>query len=166
LKSLGIPYAVVGGMAMFFHGYRRFTEVVDLLVTREGVAEIHRRLEGLGYLAPFEGSKHLRDAEYGVKIEFLVTGDYPGDGRPKAIAFPDPTSVAVETEGLHLLRLPSLIELKLASRMSNPRRAKDLVDVQQMIEVLDLSEGIADQLDPSVQAKFKELWAVVHNNPP
>ena len=33
LGDLGIPYALVGGMAMFFHGYRRFTEDVDLLVT-------------------------------------------------------------------------------------------------------------------------------------
>ncbi len=53
LEELGIPYAVVGGMAMFFHGYRRFTEDVDLLVTRDGLVEIHRRLEGLGYVPPF-----------------------------------------------------------------------------------------------------------------
>jgi hypothetical protein len=35
LNELQIPYAVVGGMAMFAHGFRRFTEDVDLLVTRE-----------------------------------------------------------------------------------------------------------------------------------
>jgi len=27
LRKLNIPYAVAGGMAMFFHGFRRFTEV-------------------------------------------------------------------------------------------------------------------------------------------
>ena len=37
LQELGIPYVIVGGMAMFLHGYRRFTEDVDLLVTREGL---------------------------------------------------------------------------------------------------------------------------------
>ena len=26
LNDMGIPYAVVGGMAMFQHGFRRFTE--------------------------------------------------------------------------------------------------------------------------------------------
>src|SRR5262245_59202703 len=93
LHDLGIPYAVVGGMAMFFHGYRRFTEDVDLLVTRENLAEIHQQLEGLGYVPPFAGSKQLRDAEYGVRVEFLVTGEYPGDGLPKPIAFPDPAKV-------------------------------------------------------------------------
>src|ERR1700682_3580504 len=85
LGDLGIPYAVVGGMAMFFHGYRRFTEDVDILVTREGLEEIHAKLEGLGYTPPFSGSKQLRDAESGVRIEFLVSGEYPGDGKPKPI---------------------------------------------------------------------------------
>src|SRR6516164_10597337 len=74
LGELGIPYAVVGGMAMFFHGYRRFTEDVDILVTKEGLREIHAKLEGLGYLPPFPRSKNLRDTENGVRIEFLVTG--------------------------------------------------------------------------------------------
>src|SRR5712692_8190811 len=61
LQDLGIPYAIVGGMAMFFHGYRRFTEDVDILVTPADLREVHRQLEGLGYVPPFQGSKHLRD---------------------------------------------------------------------------------------------------------
>src|SRR5947199_3060758 len=60
LEELRIPYAVAGAMAMFFHGYRRFTDDVDLLVTRAGLAEAHRQLEGLGYVPPFVGSKQLR----------------------------------------------------------------------------------------------------------
>src|SRR5215469_3291427 len=90
LDELGIPYAVVGGMAMFFHGYRRFTEDVDILVTKEGLREIHAKLEGLDYTPPFPGSKQLRDAESGVRIEFLVSGEYPGDGKPKPLSFPEP----------------------------------------------------------------------------
>src|SRR5262245_13186173 len=62
LTELGIPHAVVGGMAMFFHGFRRFTEDVDILVTRAGLEELHRKLEGLGYVPSFQGSKQLRDA--------------------------------------------------------------------------------------------------------
>lgn len=166
LNELGIPYAVVGGMAMFIHGYRRFTEDVNLLVTRESLAEIHRQLEGLGYTPPFAGSKQLRDAEHGVRVEFLVTGEYPGDGLPKPIAFPDPQQVTAETHEMRVLRLPILIELKLASGMSNPRRAKDLVDVQEMIDKLSLVESFADQLHPYVREKFRELWRIVHSNPP
>ena len=61
LDELGIPYAMVGGLALFFHGYRRFTEDVDILVTKDDLKTIHERLEGRGYLPPFEKSKHLRD---------------------------------------------------------------------------------------------------------
>jgi hypothetical protein len=37
LEELGIPYAVAGGMALFLHGYRRFTEDVVILVSKEGI---------------------------------------------------------------------------------------------------------------------------------
>lgn len=33
LNGMGVPYAVVGGLALFQHGLRRFTEDVDILVT-------------------------------------------------------------------------------------------------------------------------------------
>jgi hypothetical protein len=165
LTELGIPYAVVGGMAMFFHGYRRFTDDVDILVTPEGLQELHRQLEGLGYLPPFAGSKQLRDTEHGVRVEFLVSGEYPGDGKPKPVSFPKPDEASIEIEGIRFLQLPRLIEIKLASGMSNPRRAQDLVDVQRMIEILNLPEELATQLNPYVQEKYKEIWAVVHNNP-
>ena len=32
LDELGIPYALAGAMALFYHGFRRFTEDVDILV--------------------------------------------------------------------------------------------------------------------------------------
>ncbi len=158
LDELGIPYAVAGGMALFSHGYRRFTEDVDILVTRQGLSAIHAKLEGLGYLPPFPKSKHLRDTELGVKIEFLVTGDYPGDGKPKPVAFPDPAAVAVERDGVKYLKLPTLIELKLASGMTNPDRMKDLADVLELIKLLALPKDLSLQLAPFVREKFNELW--------
>ncbi len=124
LDELGIPYAVAGGMALFFHGYRRFTEDVDILVNRDGLKLLHEKLEGLGYLPPFAGSKNLRDTDTGVRIEFLVSGDFPGDGKPKPVAFPDPAAVATEISGIKFLSLPTIVELKLASGMTNPRRGE------------------------------------------
>jgi hypothetical protein len=158
LDELGIPYVVVGAMALNAHGFRRLTVDVDLLVTREGLKAIHDNLEGLGYLPPFQGSKHLRDTEHGVRIEFLVTGEYPGDGKPKPVAFPDPATVGVERGGIRYLSLASLVELKLASGMTNPGRLKDLGDVQEVIKVLDLPADFTEQLDPFVRPKFTEMW--------
>jgi hypothetical protein len=158
LGELGIPYTVVGGMALFRHGYRRFTEDVDLLVTREGLRQIHEKLDGLGYVPPFAKSKNLRDTENGVKIEFLIAGDFPGDGKPKPVAFPDPGAASFDADGVRYLNLDALITLKLASGMTAPGRARDLSDVMELIKALGLSLGYADQLDPYVQAKYRELW--------
>ena len=162
LEQLGIPYAVAGGMALFLHGYRRFTEDVDVLVTPEGLAEIHRRLEGLGYVPTFDGSKNLRDAEHGVRIEFLVTGQFPGDGKPKPVAFPDPAFAQVERDGIRLLPLKDLIELKLASGMTDPGRLKDLADVQELIRTLDLPEDYGASLNEFVREQYRTLWKGVH----
>jgi hypothetical protein len=161
LDELQIPYAVAGAMAMFFHGYQRFTTDVDLLVTPGDLKKIHDSLEGLGYVPPFQGSKQLRDAETGVRIEFHTTND----GKPKPVAIPDPVEAGVAIEGIQFLKLPVLIELKLASGMTNPGRLKDLGDVQELIRALSLPMGFADNLNPFVQDKYRELCGAVRDNP-
>jgi hypothetical protein len=158
LKDLGIPYAIVGGMALFRHGLRRFTEGVDILVTKKGLKIIHEKLEGLGYLPPHPRSKHLRDTELKVRIEFLTTGEYPGDGKENPVVFPEPGSVSFESDGVSYIKLPNLIELKLASGMTNPGRIKDLSDVLELIKLLNLPADYSNQLNPFVGEKFMELW--------
>lgn len=157
LDELGIPYSLAGAMALFVHGYRRFTEVVDLLVTPAGLQRIHQELEGLGYVPPFAGSKQLRDGETGVRIEFLVAGQFPGDGKPKPVAFPDPGEADLRLEGMNVLDLAKLVELKLASGMTGAGRLKDLADVEQVVRILKLDRSFAERLDPYVRPKFLEL---------
>jgi hypothetical protein len=166
LDELRIPYAVAGGMALFFHGLRRFTEDVDILVTSEGLERIHRDLEGLGYVPLFSGSRNLRDAESGVRIEFLVAGEFPGDGKPKPVAFPEPDQASSEQQGIRLLNLASLVELKLASGMTSPGRLRDLADVQELIRILRLPADFAQQLQPFVREKYAELWGSVQDSIP
>jgi hypothetical protein len=66
--------------------------------------------------------------------------------------------VAIDIGGISYVRLPTLIELKLASGMTNPGRLKDLADAQELIKVLRLTKSFADQLNPYVRAKFLDLW--------
>lgn len=167
LDDLGIPYAICGGMALFAHGFRRFTEDVDLLVTADGLKRVHAALDGLGYLPPFKGSKQLRDADTKVRIEFLVTGQFPGDGKPKPVAFPDPVDVGTDIDGVRYLNLPTLVALKLASGLTGGvTRLKDFADVVELIRLLPLPAGFADQLPPYVRDKFAELWAGVQEAGP
>jgi hypothetical protein len=165
LEALGVPYAVMGDLAMFFHGFRRFTEYVEILVAPAGLKEIHCRLEGVGYVSAKAGGSDLRDTENGVRIAFQVTGTFPGNGKPKPLAFPDPAETCIEIDGIPFLHLHRLIELKLASGMSGPRWLQDLADVQQLIAVLALPQQLADQLHPSVQESYRQLWQDVHDNP-
>ena len=161
LDDLGIPYAIVGGMAVVTHGYARTTVDVDVLLRPDDLVRVHAALDGLGFRPPFAGSRDLRDTETGVRIEFLVAGDFPGDGRPKPVSFPDPAGAAIEIDGIRFLALERLVELKLASGMSHAGRLKDLADVQELIRALGLPRAFAERLDPSVRAKFEELRAAV-----
>jgi len=164
LDSLKIPYAVAGGMAVSAHGHFRTTEDVDILVNPAGLAAVHRELEGLGYVPPFAGSKNLRDVETTVRIEFLVTGQFPGDGKPKPVAFPEPSDVAVEIDGVRYLGLQTLIELKLASGITSPIRQKDLGDVVDLIRSLRLPFDFGQKLNDFVRPKFEELWRAIEES--
>lgn len=157
LKESNIPHAVPGGMALVAHGYFRTTEDVDILVSPASISQIQAKLVGLGYQPIFEGSKNLRDTATGVRIEFFIAGQFPGDGKPKPVAFPEPAQIGVEIDGMHYVGLQGLIELKLASGMTHPGRLRDLADVQELFRVLKLSAQYADQLNPFVRDQFKAL---------
>ncbi len=159
-----IDYALVGAMALNAHGYARETVDVDVLVSPEGLEKFRCELVGLGYRPSFEGAtKSFRNSATGVTVEFLTTGEYPGDGKPKTIVFPDPANVAKEMDGIKVVDLPTLINLKLASGMTAPHRRRDLADVQDLIRVLCLDESFANRVDPYVRPTylmlFKELEA-------
>ena len=158
LKSHDIAYVVIGAVALLAHGYPRFTEDIDLVLTREGLEKFHQELIGLGYAPAFPGArKRLRSTPEGVSIEVMTTGEYPGDGKPKPVTMPDPTLASIEIDGVQFVTLEKLIELKLASGMTAPDRLKDLADVQELIKIRTLQKDFAERLDPYVRNKFLEL---------
>ncbi len=61
-------------------------------------------------------------------------------------------------DNYHVITLPKLIELKLASYKRLPiDRARDLSDVVQLIKVNNLNKSFADLLHSYVQDLFKEI---------
>lgn len=167
LEQQGIDYAVVGGLAVGELGYARATTDVDVLMTRDGLATFRERCVGRGYLPAFAGAmKSFRDTETRVLIEVLTTGDFPGDGKPKPVAFPDPAVVGVKGDDFRFIRLESLLELKLASGLTAPHRLRDLADVQDLILAAKLPRDLAMALDPSVRDEFLRLWDIAQTVPP
>jgi hypothetical protein len=162
LDRRGIGYMIIGAVALLAHGYPRFTEDIDLVMTAEGLETFHRELVGLGYAPAFEGArKRVRATKSNVPVEIIVAGEYPGDGKPKPISFPAPPEASVEIDGVRFVTLEKLIELKLSSGMTAPDRLKDLADVQELIKLRALDASFADRLHPYVRERFLELMRAV-----
>ncbi len=164
LTKLEIPYAIVGALALNAYGYQRTTTDVDVLVRPEGLEAFKKAYLGRGYVEKFPGSKGLRDATVNVKIDVLLTGEYPRDGKAKPVAFPDPAAAGVRGERFALLALERLIELKVASGMTAPHRLRDLADVIELIRVRRLPAEYAESLDPYVREKYLELWGAAQTS--
>lgn len=158
LEARGIAYNIIGAIALNQHGYQRFTVDIDVLLTPDGLRRFTEELVGRGYRPAFEGArKQFKATAENITVDVITSGEYPGDGKPKPIVFPDPATYPVEINGIQTLALPQLVELKLASGMTGRGRLKDLADVQELIRVLGLSAEFAEQLDPFVQPKYREL---------
>ena len=165
LENCGIDYSLIDAVALNNYGYRRFTEAIDLLLTREGLEKFQKELVDLGYCPAFEGAtKKFRTTEENVPVEIMTAGEFPGDGKPKPVVFPNPTENQTEIEGIKTLTLEKLIELKLASGMTAPHRLKDLADVQEVIKIKNLPAAFAENLNPYVREKFLELQKAVEES--
>ncbi len=159
LKKAGISYAVIGALALREHGFVRATTDIDLLMTADGLQTFQSECVGAGFIPAFPGArKRFRHAESGVKIDIIIAGEYPGDGQPKSVIFPDPRAVSFEKDGISFLKLVTLIELKLASGMTAPHRLHDLADVQRLIRESSLPKSLSEQLDESVRSAYLDLW--------
>lgn len=164
LDEQDIDYAVIGAVALNQHGFQRFTTDIDLLMTRDGLDRFRKTLVGLGYRPTFEGAKKkFRTTEENVPVEIITAGEFPGDGLPKPVVFPDPADSTVVIDGIKTITLEKLIELKLASGLTAAHRLKDLADVQEVIKIKRLDAAFAEKLDDFVRAKYLELYDAVAN---
>jgi hypothetical protein len=161
LEAENIPYAVIGALALNEYGHRRVTVDVDLVMREEDLQRFKRRWLGRGYAERVPGTGKLLDTEFDVHIDVLSAGRFPGDDKPKPIAFPDPATTAIRGLPFALLPVERWIELKLASGMVAAHRLKDLADVQELIRSAHLPVEMADRLDAWVRPKFLELWHAV-----
>ena len=159
-----IEYAVIGAVALNQHGYQRFTQDIDIILSKSGLEKFRDKLVGLGYRPAFEGAKKkYRTTGENVPVEIILAGEYPGDGKPRSIQFPEPHDASIIIDGINTVTLEKLIELKLASGMTAGDRLRDLADVQELIKIKRLDSSFAESLDGFVRSKYLELWRSVED---
>lgn len=162
LASMNLPFAIAGALAVNHYGHRRATQDVDILMRREDLMTFKSENLGRGWLDKFAGSKGFVDTIHRIPVDVLITGDFPGDGKPKPISFPDPADASVlDFEGqLPYLTLSKVVELKLACGMSAPDRVQDFADVIALIRANQLPSSFGDSLNPYVHVTWHHYWDI------
>ena len=94
----------------------------------------------------------------GVPVQFLLAGERAGKGSEVKIPEPVGELNVEELEGLSVVRLSRLIEMKLASGLGSLRRThRDFADVVELIAIRKLDSSFARLLHKSLRPTFREL---------
>lgn len=156
LDEAGIPHAILGGVAVGLHGYRRNTIDVDFLVRREDADAIREGLTGAGF--SWNPAQKEFVSTSGIPVQFLTAGDRAGPGSQVRLPDPSETGVVTTAEGLPVLTLARLIESKIACGEGSLRRThKDFADVVELIAARKLNRSFARHLHRSIRSTFREL---------
>lgn len=155
-REQNIPYAVCGGVAVCLHGYQRNTVDLDLIIRRNDSVLVKQALLAAGMT--WDETQHEFRTPSGIPIQFLLTGDRAGTGSEVHLPEPIGDINVEEIEGLSVLRLSRLIEIKIACATGNLRRThKDLADVVELIVARKLNSSFARFLHKSLRKTFREL---------
>jgi len=135
LQAAGISAALVGGWAVWHHGFvGRITQDVNIVLPATAIEEFLRVAALAGFdplpLVPGRWPKVLH-RETNVQVDILPEGQRPGTAsRPAPTTIRHPSAMGVAGHSLRYLSLPCLIELKLAAG-----RPRDEADVTELVRV-------------------------------
>lgn len=156
LSEAGIAYSVCGGVAVCLHGYQRNTTDLDLVIRSDDSEAVRRILTDAGYQWDAEQAEFR--TQNGIAIQFVIAGQKAGKGTEVAVSDPVGDLNVEQIEGLSVVRLSRLIEMKIACGMSNLRRThKDFADVVELILIRNLDGSFARFLHKSLRPTFREL---------
>jgi hypothetical protein len=156
LNHANFPHSICGGVAVCLHGYQRNTTDVDMIINAPDSAQIKELLLGAGFEWD-EVEKEFRSPS-GIAVQFLIAGSKAG--KDSEINIPEPLGElnVEEREGVSVVKLSRLIEMKIACGSGSLRRThKDFADVVELIAVRNLDNSFARFLHQSVRKTFKEL---------
>lgn len=151
LQRAKIPYCIMGAMAVNLHGARRTTDDVDVLLTATGLKRFRHEMAPKFYRQVAGRPRRFVERKSGIRLDVLVSGSFPGSGKPGPFPFPDPLQASEEINRIRVVTLPQLVQLKLAAR-----RYYDFGDVAHLIRVHNLDEAFLKEIHPSVGKDFIE----------
>lgn len=156
LKRSSIPHSICGGVAVCLHGYQRNTTDVDVIINSSDSARIKELLLAEAFQWDDELSEFRSSS--GVPVQFLMAGEPAGKGSEVKIPEPEGELNVEERDGLAVVRLSRLIEMKLASGMGSLRRThRDFADVVELIAIRKLDSSFARYLHSTLRPTFREL---------
>ena len=156
LSAAEIPYSICGGVAVCLHGYQRNTVDLDLVIRSEDSDTVRKLLISIGFAWDPDNVEFKTDE--GFVVQFLIAGQKAGKGSEVSIAEPIGDLNVERVEGLSVVRLSRLIEMKVACGMSDLRRThKDFADVVELIVIRNLDGSFARFLHKSIRSTFREL---------
>jgi hypothetical protein len=136
---------VLGGIAVYLHGYERTTTDLDLYTPNRALTD--QQLQAAGARWDTARREHLLND---VRIHTVT----PEDARHVV----EKTSII---EGIRVVSLKDLIAIKLICGLKNPHRAKDIADVMELVREIPLDKRFAAKLPKELRAEFKSFVDVV-----
>jgi hypothetical protein len=151
LQAVGCVSVVAGGWAVWHHGYvARLTQVIDFVLPKDHIDEFLRVASVCGFeILPRSPGRwpKLRHKNSDIQVDILPEGGRPGTAsHPAPTVIAHPGDLGAEGHGLRYIRLPALIELKLAAG-----RARDESDIIELVRVA-----------PDRTAEIREHLARIH----
>jgi hypothetical protein len=135
-----VDAVVLGGVAVFLHGYERSTTDLDLYTLDRPLT--YAQLESAGAKWSLAKREHVLD---GVRIHTVT---------------PEDAGHVVEAtliiQGVRLVGLGDLIAIKMICGLNDAGRMKHIADVQELIRAVPLDKRFASKLRSELRAPFKD----------
>jgi hypothetical protein len=148
LRKANVDAAVIGGVAVFLHGYKRTTADVDVFVA-DSLQAASDALEGAG-LKFDAGNREFRSGEVSVQLV------------EKKLVKPVPIHRAT-IDQIVTISLADLINLKVKSGTGNVKRTQDIADVVGLIQANHLTSAFAAKVAKELRPEFRKLVKAVRS---
>lgn len=154
-----LSYSLMGSLAVEVHGARPYTSNIEFLIGQREFEAFCEHASKTRFEQDPTRRRQFVDSRNQRSFEFFLTGHHPGRRGPAPVTFPNSAKASENREGLRVLTLPWLIQLKLTANTH-----AELADVVSLIEVLGLADAMTKVLHPSVRDRYRSCLEEVRQD--